>query len=47
MRGKGNGSGVDAKSADLNPMCEDYRPGQIYLAQVQMIFSFIYCASRV
>jgi len=37
MRGKGNGSGVDAKSADLNPMCEDYRPGQIYLAQFPIL----------
>ncbi|EFH48168.1 transcription factor jumonji domain-containing protein [Arabidopsis lyrata subsp. lyrata] len=34
---KGNGSDVDAKSADLTPMPEDYRPGQIYLAQFPIL----------
>lgn len=47
MRSKGNGSCVDAKSADLTPMPEDHIPGQIYLAQVQIIFSFRLCASGV
>ncbi|CAH2072332.1 unnamed protein product, partial [Thlaspi arvense] len=33
MKSKGNGSVVDAKSANLTPMPDDHMPGQIYLAQ--------------
>ncbi|KAL1189185.1 Lysine-specific demethylase JMJ31 [Cardamine amara subsp. amara] len=37
MRSKGDGSCVDAKSADLTPMPEDHVPGQIYLAQFPIL----------